>query len=492
LSTLHKISGCDSEARKADVIFIHGLGGDAFGTWRHGDDNSSLWPGWLGQEFVDEIGVWSLGYAASPSKWLRVLGGFSRSKRDAGYGMPLPTRAGQVLDSMVQHDIGRRPILFICHSLGGLLAKQILRKANDAVKSPSMQQVAHQTRAVLFLATPHAGADLASRLDDLRTIFGTTASIEDLREHSAHLSDLYDWYCDHASTLGIETKTYYEMRPIGGVLPIVNPGSARSGVGANPVGLDEDHLSIAKPPDKNAQVCRAALDLLRNYVLTVSRARPVPQPTPPPPNRTEVIETAGRSFRKEGRQWIEYPPYEPGSHFTFDETSRDNDYIYLTDPTRTKPNEAKEPMLVRLPIKGGMSHWSYSNPVIWNDFTVAAPIKGKLSIPKEPFAGIDSTDTAVAKSTKNIPAQPILSREAKILLKKASNGGGGIQCIDAVDGWVVQVDGTNFVESGNPRSVATWRSVINEIARSGFVQGGGDGLYHLTREGYDFADLLSI
>src|SRR5688500_18277033 len=33
---------------------------------------------------------------------------------------------------MVQRGLGQRPILFICHSLGGLLAKQVLRKAVDA------------------------------------------------------------------------------------------------------------------------------------------------------------------------------------------------------------------------------------------------------------------------------------------------------------------------------------------------------------------------
>ena len=66
LSVLHQISGCEQPNRKADVIFVHGLGGGAFTTWRHGDDESTSWPHWLGQEFP-EVGVWSLGYAASPS-----------------------------------------------------------------------------------------------------------------------------------------------------------------------------------------------------------------------------------------------------------------------------------------------------------------------------------------------------------------------------------------------------------------------------------------
>jgi pimeloyl-ACP methyl ester carboxylesterase len=272
VSTLHKISGCENPARKADVIFMHGLGGDAFATWRRGTDESTSWPHWLGQASPD-VGVWSLGYAASPTSWTRFLGWFSARWRDAGYSMALPDRARQVLDLMVQRDLGPRPILLICHSLGGLLAKQVLRKAFDAT-NPRERQVATSTRAVLFLATPHAGAQLASLMDSFRTAFGATVTIEDLRAHDAHLRDLFDWYRRHSGRLGIETVTYYEQRGIKGLLPIVDATSAHPGVGADPVPLDEDHLSIAKPRARDAQVCGAAAGLLRNYVLVWREVSP--------------------------------------------------------------------------------------------------------------------------------------------------------------------------------------------------------------------------
>jgi pimeloyl-ACP methyl ester carboxylesterase len=276
LSLLHQISGCENAARKADVIFIHGLGGNAFGTWCDGKDTAASWPYWLGDEFPD-VGIWSLGYAASPTKWTRCFGWLSKRWREAGHSMPLPDRALQVLDLMLLRGLGGRPILFICHSLGGLVAKQILRKSADAI-DPRKNRVAGQVRAILFLATPHAGAELASLLNRFRAVFGATVSVEDLRAHDAHLRDLYDWYRTHAPVLGIETVTYYETWDIKGVR-VVNPTSADPGVGASPVGLDETHLSIAKPCSRDAQVCHAARDLLNSKVLLTALTPFTPYPT---------------------------------------------------------------------------------------------------------------------------------------------------------------------------------------------------------------------
>jgi len=306
VSGLLKISGCDNAERKADVIFVHGLGGDALATWRHGEDDSTSWPHWLGEEFP-EVGVWSLDYAASPTKLTRFLGWFSQGKRNAGYSMALPDRALQMLDVMSQAGLGQRPLMFVCHSLGGLLAKQILRTADDATVDSRMRQVAANTRAVLFLATPHCGAELASLLDAFRSVFGTTVSIEDLRAHDAHLLNLYNWYRRHAEPLGIQTETYYEKRGVGGALMIVNPTSAQCGAGSDAIPLDEDHLSIAKPRERGAQVCNAARGLLSNYVLTPRPAKPTEQFASSEPPRTpcEVPPAAERHFgRRAELEWL--------------------------------------------------------------------------------------------------------------------------------------------------------------------------------------------
>ena len=44
---LQKISGCDDADRVADVIFVHGLDGDARATWHPKDRPDAFWPAWL-------------------------------------------------------------------------------------------------------------------------------------------------------------------------------------------------------------------------------------------------------------------------------------------------------------------------------------------------------------------------------------------------------------------------------------------------------------
>ena len=258
MAMLHKISTHVAEKHVADVLFLHGLGGDAFSTWRYGTDQSTSWPHWLASDYPD-VCIWSLQYAASPTKRFGWLRRWWSGNRDVGHAMSLPDRARGVVELMVQNRLGSRPLLLICHSLGGLLAKQILRRTRDESRQQH-QDIFTNTRAVLFLGTPHHGATLAAMAKKFHRLFGTTANIDDLKAHDAHLGDLYDWYRNHSQR--IETFTYFETRNVYG-FQIVDRTSSHPGVGPDPVGLDEDHLSIAKPRDTHQQVVNQAREFVR-------------------------------------------------------------------------------------------------------------------------------------------------------------------------------------------------------------------------------------
>jgi hypothetical protein len=73
---LHPIANTENSARKADIIFVHGLAGDSHGTWlygKEGDTDSFFWPKALGDELPD-CGIWCLGYEAGMSHWFSEEG----------------------------------------------------------------------------------------------------------------------------------------------------------------------------------------------------------------------------------------------------------------------------------------------------------------------------------------------------------------------------------------------------------------------------------
>jgi pimeloyl-ACP methyl ester carboxylesterase len=245
MSELHLIPRTGKDEPRADVIFVHGLGGDPFSTWWHDPDQlKDSWPFWLAEE-VPEVQVHSLEYEASPSKWL-------------GPAMPLTDRATNVLTVLETHGIGRRPIVFICHSLGGLLAKQMLRDAEDT-SVEGWRAIAAQTKTIVFLATPHAGSDHATWLHRLGTLLRASRAIEDLRAHDAHLRNLNTWYRENAPGLSISTHCFFETYPTR-IGMIVSPTSADPGIsGVLPRSVDADHVSICKPKSRR--------DLVYRYVL---------------------------------------------------------------------------------------------------------------------------------------------------------------------------------------------------------------------------------
>src|SRR5215510_8589167 len=67
MSKLFRIAG-DIGKRRASAIFLHGLGGDPYGTWRSGPGDQAFWPRWLADD-VNGLAVWSIGYEAPVSRW---------------------------------------------------------------------------------------------------------------------------------------------------------------------------------------------------------------------------------------------------------------------------------------------------------------------------------------------------------------------------------------------------------------------------------------
>ncbi len=228
---------CSGAEPQLDVVFIHGLTGDPKDTWISEADGQ-YWPEWLCSDFPG-IAVHALGYPAGVfEKW---------AKKE----MDLFERATNALEYMAAKGLGARPIVFICHSLGGILAKQIIRKSCDS-EDEDWKKVSQAIKLVVFLSTPHSGASLASALKAAIPHFASK-HVELLSNDSGFLQDINSHYRSFANGKSdLTTVVYYEKYKVKNTTLVVSRDSSDPGVaGTTPVPADKDHISICKPKDAN-------------------------------------------------------------------------------------------------------------------------------------------------------------------------------------------------------------------------------------------------
>ncbi|MGH9668168.1 MAG: hypothetical protein ACRD9L_27425, partial [Bryobacteraceae bacterium] len=218
------------------VVFLHGVHGEHFNTWCRDADPANYWPAWLAEDF-SRAAVYSAQYNAFVTKW-------------KGSTMPLLDRAPSLLNMCENAGVFKRPVVFIAHSYGGLVLKQMWRLANDRGR----QDVLSSVRAAIFVATPHAGSGLENflKFTFARLLGRPTATADELEHAGPLLRDLNVWYRNHPIQ---NNFVYYETQrtPIapGLDLKVVDESSADPGLaGVYPVPMFADHISICKPSER--------------------------------------------------------------------------------------------------------------------------------------------------------------------------------------------------------------------------------------------------
>jgi triacylglycerol esterase/lipase EstA (alpha/beta hydrolase family) len=191
VTRLHRVSPPQKPDTLIDVIFVHGLGGHYRETWTAPEN--AFWPTWL-DEAVPAATVYSLEYDASPSEWL-------------GGSMPLTDRANNVLALLDADGIGKRPLVFVTHSLGGLVVKQLLRHSDSI--ATRWKHISEKTVGVVFLATPHQGSDATKYVQALKLLSRPTIVIRELEANAAALRDLNLWYRNNVNRLQIENLIFF-------------------------------------------------------------------------------------------------------------------------------------------------------------------------------------------------------------------------------------------------------------------------------------------
>ncbi|MGC1497086.1 MAG: N-acetylmuramoyl-L-alanine amidase [Sulfitobacter sp.] len=245
-----------TDGHQASVVFIHGLGGHPYGTWQargKAEDGKALfWPTWLAQD-MPGTDVYSIGYDASASGW-------------TGQTMAIEDRADNICELLLgQGALRAGPVYFVCHSLGGIILKRVmLRLKERASHEAEAGQLYNAIQKIVFMATPHTGADKASLMAKFRLLIWPTSLTHALVDNAAALRQVNTSYRLLAQERAddLRHKVLFETRSTA-LGRIVREGSSDPGlVNTNVVGIDGDHITIVKPKSRNALTYKSVLDFL--------------------------------------------------------------------------------------------------------------------------------------------------------------------------------------------------------------------------------------
>ena len=136
-----------------DIVFVHGLTGNAYNTWLH-QETGIHWPSKLLRQDIPDSRILSFGYDADVVK---ILGrGPASNSRLSNHAESL---VGKLVRERERSETETRKIIFVAHSLGGLVTVQALTHSKNSAEK-YLNQVERCTVGIVFLGVPHCGSDI--------------------------------------------------------------------------------------------------------------------------------------------------------------------------------------------------------------------------------------------------------------------------------------------------------------------------------------------
>ena len=170
----------DKSSKDFDIILVHGLLGGAFRTWRQSDtekqseEYTRCWPQkWLTQD-INAFRLLAVNYQTFLSNW-------NMECQDSNSVFSLSQRSSQLLSDLKASDVGKRPIIWITHSMGGLLVKQMLVDISER-DDPQLNPILNQTKGIVFYSVPHRGSEMAVWTPYLQRVMSPSSEVLELRK----------------------------------------------------------------------------------------------------------------------------------------------------------------------------------------------------------------------------------------------------------------------------------------------------------------------
>ncbi|KAK5071415.1 hypothetical protein LTR70_010577 [Exophiala xenobiotica] len=248
-----------------DIVFVHGLGGTSRQSWSANRDPDLFWPlEWLPHETgISNARISTFGYnahfasAAAPNSILNI----SDFAKDLLF--QLRFAAGK---EKKQLDVGRTPIIFVAHSMGGLVVKKaFILGQNDQYYKDIVKAIS----AMVFLSTPHRGANLADVLNKILSACLPTVSpkqyVGELKLNSPTILEINEQFRHLAPSIDIVSFFETQATAIGptNALVVQRDSSTLGYPGEISKALNADHHGVSKYLNRQDPNYASVRDILK-------------------------------------------------------------------------------------------------------------------------------------------------------------------------------------------------------------------------------------
>ncbi|KAI1170462.1 hypothetical protein F4777DRAFT_583864 [Nemania sp. FL0916] len=294
-----------NEPPKVNIVFVHGLRGHPQKTWesdrteseeepgtslskrsffarlrtrRHGTSSSAkenssednensptkqkvFWPQDFLLQDIPEAAIWTYGYNAD------VIGGLFQANNPNSI-----SHHGTDLAVKLEREItNQMPIIFVAHSLGGIIVKDAIRRCR--------QPFWLRAKMIVFLGTPHRGSGhaewgkIASNLAALALQDTNKSILRGLEVNSEVLENIQGEFLNIADSARIKVHSFREARALTGVKgvngKIVEDFSSTVGLPQQlemTESIDANHMQMARCRDKTDPRYQAISGVLTQFI----------------------------------------------------------------------------------------------------------------------------------------------------------------------------------------------------------------------------------
>ncbi|KAJ5167955.1 uncharacterized protein N7482_003549 [Penicillium canariense] len=265
------------EIPTVDIVFVHGLNGHPQNSWT--SKSGCFWPVDLLPDVLASLRprILTYGYNAN-------VAAFTDGASRDSIVSHAETLASTLAANRNLRSCSDRPIIFVCHSLGGLVVKRALiySRSLSNEKTEHLRSVYVSTFGILFLGTPHNGSDIAkwglllhnicTAVLPKKVMEGSPQLIKALQTNNETLQHINSLFADSMSRFHIYLFHETRSTDVRGTREIIvdEASAAPYFEGVERGGIEADHSHMCKFEDENSP----GYEVVAEAILRYSRQAP--------------------------------------------------------------------------------------------------------------------------------------------------------------------------------------------------------------------------